>query len=147
MRKIFILFVLSLAVAGCQKVRTYTFSLCAGCGRHRNFEKISGKVSKDDISETEISEWLKDYRDDECKHTWISYCGKGEGMYWDGESHWNTCLQYIKKIAPSIGDSATKELLERYYNTLEVPDQKGKWKKLEEFIAELKPKAELNKSG
>jgi hypothetical protein len=83
---------------------------------------------------------------------WITHSGRtSKGLYWDGESHWEVCLRYIKKLQPTIGEAETGQLLKRYYSIIEMaygPEDDDKpitsgislqvYEKVREFSEELK---------
>ena len=112
---------LFLLFSGCKESRSHRGMQCARCGCSRHTETKGGVTVLDDIYQDDLSKWLSDFRSEPCTHAWVSVSGgSSSGKYWDGISHWDTCLRYIKELHPTVDESVTRQLLKRYYAILEM---------------------------
>ncbi|MBT3292069.1 MAG: hypothetical protein HN904_15740 [Victivallales bacterium] len=95
----------------------------------------------DRIDGDDLSEWLSRYRSGACKHHWTAVSGgsaSGLGFgHWDGSSPWNRALRWIRKLDPVVGEAETRESLERYCQTLDVPDKARKRREIGRLAKEL----------
>jgi len=115
----------------------YLHSSCAKCGRELTTNFIAG-IPLHRISRTQTSEWLSDFRTGLCKHYWVAYSGgSSHGISWDGHSVWSVFFRQIRELQPSIGESATQELLARCDTILEMTNHKEKSAKIKELKNEL----------
>jgi len=117
-------------------------SQCAKCGCSRHVKIRLGVRVRDDIRQNDLSEWLSGFRTGTCPHVWIPVSGWGSrsNIAWDGVSHWNSCLNHIKELDPTVGEAVTKQLLKRYYTILEMGNGQERNAKFKEFREELKSK-------
>jgi len=122
--------------------RGYEISECAKCGQCRYIEWRGSKYRKTDITETDLSPWLRQYDPTlaSCTHDWIRVCG------WSSKSNisWDSfgtiegrVLRQIKKLDSTLDHDAIRGMLDRYYAIYAVSDNAEKARQLEEFHQEL----------
>lgn len=128
--------------SGCRVGRSYAHTGCARCGVGRTLERRFGIKVVDRVSENRQSRWLSRYRAGECEHSWVGGGGMGS---WQGIgfkhcsvlSPSSQVLNGIHALSPLVGEAATRQLLERYYQTLDMEQVAVRWEEFARFQNEL----------
>jgi len=130
---------LLIAGSGCKAERSSCNSLCARCGRSLHTNTVNGNTTST-IREGDLSKWLAGYIPNPCQHVWIPVSGwsSSNNLAWDGVSRWHSALVSIKKLSLTVGETETRELLERYYELLGMADKTQQADLLKTFCGELK---------
>jgi hypothetical protein len=134
--KVLILVLTSLLVSSCSLTRKrQSTSVCTRCCRYYYSKYIFGIHTVDDIQDTELSNWLSNYKNIEnCDHSWLplSCYSTSNNLAFDFVSP-NECLYYIKGLSISCDPKVTKQRVDTYFSILDMENGEEKWNIMRSF--------------